>query len=225
MTTAALCVTEAWHGYQQGGRPVDILRGVDLAVEPGECVAVVGRSGSGKSTLLHLAAGLAVPAKGRVTVNGQVLGDLSAPARAALRRRGERYVFQFLPLLAHLSYRDNVALPLVLDGRSRAGAHRRADALLEEVGLVDRAAEHPAELSGGEMQRVAIARALAAEPQLVLADEPTGNLDEQTAAPVLDLLLAQVRERAAALVLVTHDTVVAGRADRVQVLVDGRLSG
>lgn len=152
------------------------------------------------------------------------LAELSATARAGLRRRTVGFVFQFFHLLGHLSVRDNVGLPLVLDGRSRSTARRRAGDLLETVGLAALADRQPADLSGGEMQRVAIARSLVAGPRLVLADEPTGNLYSHTSGPVLDLLLAQVRERDAALVLVTHDPTIASRADRVLRLGDGRLS-
>jgi ABC-type lipoprotein export system ATPase subunit len=224
MTTAALSVTQAWHSYRQGTRSIEVLQGLDLRVEPGEFVAVIGRSGSGKSTLLHIAAGLAVPDRGEVIVCQRRLAELSATARAGLRRRTVGFVFQFFHLLGHLSVRDNVGLPLVLDGRSRSTARRRAGDLLETVGLAALADRQPADLSGGEMQRVAIARSLVAGPRLVLADEPTGNLDSHTSGPVLDLLLAQVRERDAALVLVTHDPTIASRADRVLRLGDGRLS-
>jgi putative ABC transport system ATP-binding protein len=186
----------------------------DLVVRSGELVAVVGRSGSGKSTLLHVAGGLVTPDEGEVVVEGRDVSALGAKERAALRRRTIGFVFQFFHLLPHLNVRDNVALPLLLDGGRAREVRKRADELLEAVDLSDRADHLPSELSGGQLQRSAIARALVTEPAVVLADEPTGNLDATTAAGVLDLLVAQVRVRGAALVLVTHDTAAAARADR-----------
>jgi predicted ABC-type transport system involved in lysophospholipase L1 biosynthesis ATPase subunit len=211
------------HAYERAGELIPVLQGADLEVRAGELVAVVGRSGSGKSTLLHVAGGLVTPAAGTVSIGGRPLASLDAKARAAVRRRTIGFVFQFFHLLPHLSVRDNVALPLLLDGARTRTARARADEVLAAVGLADRAAHLPAELSGGQLQRSAIARALVSEPDVVLADEPTGNLDATTAAEVLDLLVTQVRERDVALVLVTHDDVAAARADRVLHLVDGLL--
>jgi lipoprotein-releasing system ATP-binding protein len=219
----ALSLEGVHHGYERAGEQVAVLQGADLEVRAGELVAVVGRSGSGKSTLLHVAGGLVAPAAGTVSVGGRPLATLDAKARAALRRRTIGFVFQFFHLLPHLSVRDNVALPLLLDGARTSTARARADEVLRAVGLDDRAAHLPSELSGGQLQRSAIARALVSEPDVVLADEPTGNLDATTAAEILDLLLAQVRERDVALVLVTHDPVAAARADRTLHLVDGLL--
>jgi ABC-type lipoprotein export system ATPase subunit len=206
-TAVALSLRDVHQGYERAG----------------ELVAVVGRSGSGKSTLLHVAGGLVTPARGEVAVGGRALQLLTAAERAELRRRTIGFVFQFFHLLPHLSVRDNVALPLLLDGARTADARRRADAVLDAVGLADRAAHLPSELSGGQLQRSAIARALVSEPHVVLADEPTGNLDATTANEVLDLLVSQVRERDVALVLVTHDATAAARADRTLHLVDGLL--
>jgi len=220
---AALELHGVHHGYERAGERIEVLRGADLEVRPGELVAVVGRSGSGKSTLLHVAGGLVTPAAGAVAVGGRNLESLRASERAVLRRRTIGFVFQFFHLLPHLSVRDNVALPLLLDGCRTGDARSRADAVLDAVGLADRAAHLPSELSGGQLQRSAIARALVTEPDVVLADEPTGNLDATTAAEVLDLLVAQVRDRDVALVLVTHDAVSAARADRTLHLVDGLL--
>ncbi|MGH9210121.1 MAG: ABC transporter ATP-binding protein [Acidimicrobiales bacterium] len=221
---SALLLQDVWHSYRQGEREVEILRGIDLMVHGGEYVALVGRSGSGKSTLLHVAGGLTTPTRGQVMVGQDQLADCSPHLRAVLRRRHIGFVFQFFHLLGHLRVIDNVALPLVLDGRPRGAAQRRALELLDAVELSDRALHLPAELSGGEMQRVAIARALVARPALVLADEPTGNLDSATATPVLDLLLAQVRTHEAALLLVTHEQSIAESADRVMRLEDGKLT-
>jgi lipoprotein-releasing system ATP-binding protein len=222
-TTVALSLRDVHQGYERAGEKIDVLRGADLDVRAGELVAVVGRSGSGKSTLLHVAGGLVTPAIGEVEVGGRRLSSLSANERATLRRRTVGFVFQFFHLLPHLSVRDNVALPLLLDGTKTSTARDRADAALAAVGLDDRAAHLPSELSGGQLQRSAIARALVSEPDVVLADEPTGNLDATTASEVLDLLVTQVRERDVALVLVTHDAAAAARADRTLHLVDGLL--
>lgn len=198
-----------------------MLGGVDLRVDAGETVAVVGPSGSGKSTLLHLAGALDRPDSGRVVVAGSDVSSLSLAAAARLRRRRIGFVFQFFELLPGLSALDNAALPLVLD--KAPGAARRARELLEQLGMTDRLQRFPGELSGGELQRVAIARALVAEPPLVLADEPTGNLDAATGRDVVRLLAAHVQASGAALVLVTHDPAVAARADRILVLEGGRL--
>ena len=219
----ALALRGVHQAYERAGERIEVLSGADLEVRAGELVAVVGRSGSGKSTLLHVAGGLVTPAAGEVAVGGRPLSSLGATERAAMRRREVGFVFQFFHLLPHLTVRDNVALPLLLDGCRTADARRRADAMLEAVDLVARAAHLPSELSGGQLQRSAIARALVTEPAVVLADEPTGNLDATTAGEVLDLLVSEVRERGAALVLVTHDRAAAERADRVLHLADGLL--
>ena len=197
------------------------LDGVDLKVDEGEFVAMVGPSGSGKSTLLHLAGGLDVPDEGRVMVGERDIAALDAGKRALLRRREVGFVFQFFHLIPTLTVAENVSLPMVLDGkRDRDGAVPR---LLERMGIGHRRDHLPGELSGGEMQRAAIARALVRRPALVLADEPTGNLDSATAADVLELLCTEVRDAGAALLVVTHDDTVADRADRVCTLRDGRV--
>jgi ABC-type lipoprotein export system ATPase subunit len=223
-TTDGLSVRDVHRGYRRAGEEIAVLRGADLDVPAGELVAVVGRSGSGKSTLLHVAGGLVTPEAGEVAVGDRLLSSLSANERATLRRRTIGFVFQFFHLLPHLTVRDNVALPLLLDGVRTGEARGRADAVLASVDLADRAAHLPSELSGGQLQRSAIARALVTEPQVVLADEPTGNLDATTAGEVLDLLVSQVRERDVALVLVTHDAAAAARADRTLHLIDGLLT-
>ena len=207
--------------FARGTAPVLALDGVDLDVDAGELVALVGRSGSGKSTLLHLAGGLDRPDAGAIRFDGRDLAPLSIGDRAKLRRREIGFIFQFFHLIPTLTVRENVELPLLLDG---AKANGRVDELLERVELEHRAKHLPGELSGGEMQRAAIARALVAQPRLVLADEPTGNLDSTTGATVLDLLFAEVNERGVALVLVTHDREIAARAGRSHTLRDGRLS-
>jgi putative ABC transport system ATP-binding protein len=207
--------------YHQGATSVVALDGVDLVVRPGELVGLVGRSGSGKSTLLHVAGGLDRPDAGEVTVGGVALGACSRSQLARLRRRRIGFVFQFFQLVAGLTVRENVALPLALDGRrDHDGA---VDALLHAVGLGEVAHRLPGELSGGQMQRVAVARALVGGPALVLADEPTGNLDSASADAVLSLLVDQARHRGAALVLATHDAAAVARMDRVVTMRDGRL--
>jgi ABC-type lipoprotein export system ATPase subunit len=208
-------------GFRRGREEVVALDGVDLEVEPGDFVALVGPSGSGKSTLLHLAGGLDSPDAGTVLLEERDLSTLSAGDRAALRRRQVGFVFQFFHLIPSLSVSENVELPLILDGaRNNNG---RVGNLLERVGLSHRAEHLPGELSGGEMQRTAIARALVAKPRLLLADEPTGNLDSATGAEILDVLCEQVAEEGTALLMVTHDNNAAKRAKRVLHLRDGQL--
>jgi putative ABC transport system ATP-binding protein len=205
--------------YRQGADDVRVLDGVSLSIVSGEFVALVGPSGSGKSTLLHLAGGLDRPDHGWVRVAGINLSSLGAGDLARLRRRQIGFVFQFFQLLPTLTVRENVELPLTFDGRRKVDATE----LIERVGLGGKAERRPGELSGGEMQRVAIARALVAGAPLILADEPTGNLDSTNAAEVLDMLTEQVREAGASLLLVTHDASAAKRADRILALSDGRL--
>jgi ABC-type lipoprotein export system ATPase subunit len=197
------------------------LDGVDLTVEVGAFLAMVGPSGSGKSTLLHLAGGLDRPDAGRVLLEDKDLSDLSAGDRAQLRRRQVGFVFQFFHLIPTLTVAENIELPLVLD-RVR-NTNGRVGELLERVGLTHRAGHLPGELSGGEMQRTAIARALVARPRLLLADEPTGNLDSATGSEILDVLCQQVADEGTALLMVTHDAGAAGRAEQVLHLRDGHL--
>lgn len=200
-----------------------VLQDVDFTLPPGEAVALEGRSGSGKSTLLHLAAGIAVPTEGRVILVDLDLAAASESERTALRGRHVGLVFQFFHLLPHLSVRENVALPAWVAGERGAQVDRRALALLDRVGLADRAPEPVARLSGGEMQRVAICRALLRSPRLVLADEPTGSLDDSTGRQVMDLLLELVRDEGGTLLYVTHSRELAGLADRAWRLHDGIL--
>src|SRR5436305_9949458 len=209
-------------GFRRGREEVLALDGVDLCLDAGGFTALVGPSGSGKSTLLHLAGGLDRPDAGRILLEDRDLSTLSAGECAQLRRRQVGFVFQFFHLIPTLTVAENVELPLVLDGaRTRNG---RVGDLLGRVGLSHRADHLPGELSGGEMQRAAIARALVARPPLLLADEPTGNLDSATGGEILDLLCQQVMEEGAALLMVTHDVGAANKAKQVLHLRDGRLA-
>ena len=205
-----------------GGRSITILDHITLDVADGEFCAVTGPSGSGKSTLLGLLAGLDAPSAGSIAVAGVDITRLHEDALAVFRRQTIGYVFQSYHLIPTLTAAENVAVPLELAGRSRALASARA--LLAEVGLAERVDHYPAQLSGGEQQRVALARAVALRPALLLADEPTGNLDSTTGAHIIDVLLALRRERESTLVLVTHDPALARHADRVMTLRDGRLA-
>jgi putative ABC transport system ATP-binding protein len=192
-----------------------VLDAVTLTVAPGEYIAISGESGVGKSTLLNLIAGLDKPDSGDVLLEGVSLASLDDDARTVLRRRRIGFVFQAFHLLPHLTVARNVALPLVLNAQVGAHADRRVEDVLDGVGLADRAGSLPRELSGGELQRVAVARALVHRPGLVLADEPTGNLDPDSAATVLELLRAQLKRDRAAGILVTHSTTAARTTDRV----------
>ena len=202
--------------------PVEILRGLEVAVGAGERVALVGPSGSGKSSLIAVAAGLERPTGGRVLLFGQDLAKVDEDGRAKLRRGRVSLVFQAFHLLPNMTAEENVAAPLEIAGQANAGAVARG--WLERVGLSARARHYPHQLSGGEQQRVALARALAPRPALLFADEPTGNLDAANAAHVADLMFELAAETRAALVLVTHDEALAGRADRLVRLRDGRVA-
>jgi putative ABC transport system ATP-binding protein len=206
---------------RSGAGVVTILDGVSLDVEPGQFVAITGPSGSGKSTLLGLIAGLDRPTAGSVRVDGVELASLDEDALARLRLAKIGYIFQSFHLIPTLTALENVAVPLELAGAPEAAA--RASALLEEVGLKQRVGHYPAELSGGEQQRVALARAVANQPGLLLADEPTGNLDSATGAQIIDLLLGLHRRHGTTLILVTHDPALAAHAGRVIELRDGRV--
>jgi putative ABC transport system ATP-binding protein len=197
-----------------GGRR-SLFSGVNIALAPGEVVAITGESGVGKSTLLNVIAGLDAADAGEVLIGGRNVAALSEPERAKLRASALGFVFQAFHVLPHLTLARNVALPCLLAGMNAADALARAEATLAEVGLDGRGGDWPAVLSGGELQRVAIARALVHRPGLVLADEPTGNLDPETAGRILDLLLSEARDRRAAVLIVTHSEMVAAAADRV----------
>jgi ABC-type lipoprotein export system ATPase subunit len=211
--------------YPADGAPRYALREVSFEVAPGRRVAIVGRSGSGKSTLLHLAAGIDLPTEGTVSIGGRELHRLSDRARTLLRRDAVGLVFQFFHLLPELSVRDNVALPELIAGGRPAAFAPRVSALLERVALADRAGDPVHRLSGGEQQRVAICRALLRRPALLLADEPTGNLDDAGGRSVMDLLLAVAAEERSTLLYVTHSREFAALADETWELHSGTLKG
>jgi lipoprotein-releasing system ATP-binding protein len=210
--------------YTVGKRTLEVLRGIDLEVVRGEFLALRGASGAGKSTLLHLLGGLDLPNEGEIRFDGMDLRALSARALAQWRNRRVGFIFQAYHLLPELSALENVALPARLARTAPAEAARRASTLLERVGLSQRMEHRPYELSGGEQQRVAIARALMNEPDLILADEPTGNLDSHTGGEIIQLLEALRAERQATFIMATHDAHIAARARRVIELADGQLA-
>jgi putative ABC transport system ATP-binding protein len=210
-------------GYQEGGHTRTVLREADAEFARGEFVAILGKSGSGKSTLLNLISGIDLVDEGDIQVSGQRLTSLNERQRTLFRRQNIGFIFQFFNLIPTLTVWENVILPLELAGMDNGHASRRAETLLEAVGLLDRKDTFPDRLSGGEQQRVAIARALVHDPVLVLADEPTGNLDEDTGRQVMDLLDRLTRQAGKNLILVTHSNEAAAYADRVLTLHDGRL--
>ena len=223
MNDAALVARGVAKVFVQGGQRLTVLRRVDLAVAPGERVGIVGRSGAGKSTLLHILAGLSDPDAGTVAVMGHSLTAASRGQRARIRNSRMGFVYQFHHLLPEFSALENVAMPLLVGGARFASATVRAKELLASVGLAARATHRPHQLSGGERQRVAVARALASSPAIVLADEPTGNLDRRSAEDVLAVMAELGRSNGTAFVIVTHDDNIAAQADRALLLVDGML--
>jgi putative ABC transport system ATP-binding protein len=209
--------------YREGESERVVLRDVDAVIDPGEIVVLVGRSGSGKSTLLNLVSGIDLPTSGSVAVGGVELSGVDEHRRTLFRRRHIGFIFQFFNLIPLLTAEENLLLPLELNGQLDANGRARARKLLDRVGLGDRAASYPEQLSGGEQQRLAIARALVHDPPLVLADEPTGNLDQETAGAVLDLLDGLAREAHKTVLMVTHSREVIGVADRIVAMQHGRL--
>jgi putative ABC transport system ATP-binding protein len=220
---AILEATQLWKRYQMGEHPVNALTGVNFVVERGDFVAIMGPSGSGKSTLLHLLGGLDRPSDGEITLAGLRLSILDDDKATLARRHNVGFVFQFYNLLPTLTAEENITLPLIIDGQNPAKLRDRVDSLLKLVGLTDRRGHKPDQLSGGEQQRVAIARALVTQPAIVLADEPTGNLDSKTGTAIMELLRRSRDELGQTLIIVTHDPRAAAFADRVVVLKDGQI--
>lgn len=218
------CAESVSKVYGEGDQAVAAVRNVNLQVQPGEFVAVMGPSGSGKSTLMHLMAGLESPTEGRVWIGDQEITHLDDAALTEVRRRRVGFVFQAFNLMPTLDVRENILLPFDLDGRTPDAMEKRwIEELLERLGLSERQGHRPSQLSGGQQQRVAIARALATRPALILADEPTGNLDSRSALEVLQLLQMAAQELGQSIVMVTHDPKAAAHAHRVVYLADGRL--
>ncbi len=224
MSEAVLALVDVQRVFVQGPRRVEVLRGVDLAINAGEIVALVAPSGAGKSTLLHIAGLLDTPSAGDVRIAGESMTGLDDKARTKMRSTRLGFVYQFHHLLPEFTALENVALPCRASGVARKPAEDRAGVLLEQVGLADRAGHRPAELSGGEQQRVAMCRALANDPRILLADEPTGNLDPETSGRVFEMLLKVVREAGLAALIATHNHALAARMDRIVRLEEGRVA-
>jgi lipoprotein-releasing system ATP-binding protein len=224
VTGSALVVAhDVRKSFAHMGRTLEVLRGIDLEIQEGEIVAVVGQSGAGKSTLLHCIGTLDVPTSGSIAVGGEEITTLPGARLAALRNRMIGFVVQFHHLLPGFNAIENVMMPGLIQGRGRTALEARARALLEEVGLRDRESHRPGELSGGEQQRVALARALVLEPKLILADEPTGNLDSATSKQIHDLFFQINEQRGTTLVIVTHNVALADSMPRKVTLKDGRV--
>ena len=223
MSNTALELQFVVQTFHQAETPLEVLRGVNLTVEAGEIVALVGPSGSGKSTLLQIAGLLEHPQSGEVIVKGEGVKDLSDDRRTEIRRQELGFVYQYHHLLAEFSARENIIIPQMIAQTDKQPARARADELLEIMGLTDRATHRPARLSGGEQQRVAIARALANKPNILLADEPTGNLDPTTADGVFNLLTDLVKRTGVGALIATHNPNLANRMDRIVSLEDGVL--
>jgi lipoprotein-releasing system ATP-binding protein len=224
MTEAVLSVRDVRKSFREGGLAVDVLRGTELDVLPGELVAIVGASGSGKSTLLHVLGGLDAADSGQVLIDGRNIATMGESERGTLRNQRLGFVYQFHHLLPEFTALDNVALPLAIRRMPLPEARTAAGQALAAVGLTERVHHHPAEMSGGERQRTAIARAIVTAPGCVLADEPNGNLDRDTARAVFDVFVRLAKSRSTAVVIVTHDPEMAARCDRVMRLKEGRLA-
>ena len=223
MPNALVIADNVCKSFQHMGRKLEVLRGIDLAIHEGEVVGIVGQSGAGKSTFLHCVGTLDIPTSGSLRLDGEELTSLPSARLADIRNRAIGFVFQFHHLLPEFNALENVMMPGLIQGRSRRDLQPRASALLEEVGLKDRALHRPGELSGGEQQRVALARALVLEPKLLLADEPTGNLDSSTSTQIHDLFFAINKQRGTTIVVVTHNLALAASMPRVVTLQDGRV--
>ena len=223
MPNALVIADNVRKSFQHMGRTLEVLRGIDLSIQEGEIVAVVGQSGAGKSTFLHCLGTLDIPTSGSLRLAGEELTQLTSSRLADMRNRTIGFVFQFHHLLPEFNALENVLMPGLIQGRPRRDLEPRARALLEEVGLKERTLHRPGELSGGEQQRVALARALVLEPKLLLADEPTGNLDSSTSAQIHDLFFAINKQRGTTIVVVTHNLALAASMPRVVTLKDGRV--
>jgi lipoprotein-releasing system ATP-binding protein len=220
---ALVLIEDLRKSFQHEGRTLDVLKGIDLNIYPQQILAIVGPSGAGKSTLLHCMGTLDLPSSGRIRLAGEELTTMSSSRLAAVRNRTIGFVFQFHHLLPEFSALENVMLPGLIQGKNRREMERRAKSLLEEVNLSHRVSHRPGELSGGEQQRVAVARALALDPKLLLADEPTGNLDSATSDAIHDLFFQINREHGTTIVVVTHNPAFAERMPRVVGMRDGRV--
>jgi lipoprotein-releasing system ATP-binding protein len=223
MPKALVSAQDVRKSFVHMGRTLEVLRGIDLTIFEGEMIGIVGQSGAGKSTLLHCMGTLDVPTSGSLRVAGEELTMMSSSRLAELRNRSIGFVFQFHHLLPEFTAVENVMMPGLIQGRTRDDMMPKAAALLEEVGLKDRASHRPGEMSGGEQQRVALARALALDPKLILADEPTGNLDSKTSTQMHDLFFRINKERKTTIIVVTHNMQLAGLMPRVVTLADGRV--
>ncbi len=223
MAEALVIIEDLKKSFQHMGRTLDVLKGIDLNIYRGQILAIVGPSGAGKSTLLHCIGTLDLPSSGRIRLGGEELTTMSSSRLAAVRNRDIGFVFQFHHLLPEFTALENVTMPGMIQGKSKKEMEKRALALLEEVGLKDRATHRPGELSGGEQQRVAVARALALDPKLLLADEPTGNLDTATSDAIHDLFFQINREHGTTIIVVTHNPAFAESMPRVVRMRDGRV--